>query len=75
MGSLFECVLGVSLIKGGYWVFNTGNREASVAFTSSSPNTNSSSKARARVRVGVSGNTRRGRVVGVPKGGVRMLKL
>jgi len=60
VGSLFECVLGVSLMKGGYWVFDTGNREASVAFASSS---NSDSDAG------------RGSVVGVPSGGVRMLKL
>jgi len=31
VGKLFECVLGVSVMKSGYWVFDTGNAEASIA--------------------------------------------
>ncbi|KAK3318231.1 aspartic peptidase domain-containing protein [Apodospora peruviana] len=55
VGRLFECVLGVSVMKSGYFVLDTGNKEASIA--------------RAEVK------SRSSRLVAVPKGGVRKLRL
>ncbi|KAK3390120.1 aspartic peptidase domain-containing protein [Podospora didyma] len=55
VGDVFECVLGDSIMKAGYFVLDTGNKEASIAF--------------AAVRRGPP------RLVGIPKGGVRKLKL